>query len=49
MNCEHEYEVEEIEDVPGVDFHKIKDGALSKRWRYLKCKKCGHLKTEPVL
>lgn len=41
--CEHEYIVEKTEDVPRVDFHKTQDGALSKRWKYSRCKNNGFI------
>jgi len=49
MECTHDYEVIEIKDIPEIAFHNEKDGSLSKRWRKLKCRKCGKEHDEPVL
>lgn len=48
MDCKHTYKVEKVEDIPKVDFYTTRKGNLSKRWRHLKCQKCGHIKSEPV-
>lgn len=49
MKCKHEFEIEKIEDVSGIDFHKTNDGSFSKRWKSMRCKKCGHLQSVPIL
>lgn len=49
MECKHDYKVIETKDMPEIDFHTTNDGSLSKRWRTLKCKKCGKTHNEPVL
>jgi hypothetical protein len=48
MNCNHDFEVTEIKDIAKIDFHETKEKFLSKRWKYLKCKRCGKEKTDAV-
>lgn len=49
MDCKHDNEALKIEDVLNIDFHKTNDDSDSKRWKTLKCKKCGQIQSEPVL
>ena len=49
MKCDHRFVEIMREDVQNIDFYKTKEGHLSKRWKTLKCKKCGQRKIEPIL